>query len=285
VGERSGDRDRLVAREAELADLESRLAAVSAARESELRRLNDKISSMERIYVEVEAGERRIEALEDEVKSLAESRDEALAELRTTEAELVRVRREHAESLAAADRVAGLQAELSAAQARVADLERTSEGPLQAELDRLRSTLAAERERSARIQRRSATAAEAMGPSSYAEFDRRLRRRIEDAVESATGPLLDRVEHLREVVEEKERRIASLTASRMPDDHDDLTLIRGIGPKIAAILHDLGVTTFHQIATFSDEDVTRIGSRLPVYGGRITDDAWIEQARTLAGED
>jgi predicted flap endonuclease-1-like 5' DNA nuclease len=85
-------------------------------------------------------------------------------------------------------------------------------------------------------------------------------------------------------VVEKERRIAALVERpAAPEGPDDLTRIRGIGPKIAAILHGLGITTFRDIAAFTDDDVHRVGAHMPVYAGRIIDDDWIGQARTFAG--
>jgi len=285
---RESDRDagRLMVRDAEIADLEARLAALSAARDSELRRLNDKIGSMERLYVEVEARERRIESLEGEVKALAEARDDAVADLARSERELVALQGAHAEAIASLDRMAELETSLREARTRVAELERHDEsGALRAEIDRLRVTLASERERTARMQRRLSLDVAEERPGSaaptYAEWDRRLRERIDAAVEESTAPLRARIERLRSVVEEKERRIATLAAAEVPTGPDDLTRIRGIGPKIQEILHGLGIASFREIAELSDHDIARVGAALPVYGRRIHDDRWIEQAREL----
>jgi len=279
------DRDtaRLVVRDAEINDLEARLAALSAARESELRRLNDKISSMEHLYVEVEARDRRIEHLEGEVKSLAEARDEAVAELGRVEHRLVTVQGSHAEALAGLDRLAGLERELLEARTRIAELEQLDQaGALRSEVDRLQKTLAGERDRNARLQRRLTIEGDAR-PATYAEWDRRTREQIDAAVAAAVAPLEARIERLRLVIDEKERRLATIAAPVRGDGPDDLTAIRGIGPKIQAILHDLGITTFRDIARFDDQDVERVGAALPVYGRRILDDDWIGQARELAG--
>jgi predicted flap endonuclease-1-like 5' DNA nuclease len=283
--ESSREAARLVVRDAEVADLEVRLAAVSAARESELRRLNDKIGSMEHLYVEVETRERRIEQLEDEVKALAEARDEAVADLSRTERELVAVQGAHAEAVSGIERLAVLQRELMEARTRIAELEQVDASDvLRAEVDRLQKTLAGERERNARLQRRlSLEGAEGTKSPSYAEWDRRLRQRVDEAVASAVGPLEARIERLRVVIDEKERRIAQLAGPPQPQGPDDLTRIKGIGPKICDILHDLGITTFREIAQFTDQDVERVGAALPVYGRRILDDGWIYQARELAG--
>jgi predicted flap endonuclease-1-like 5' DNA nuclease/peptidoglycan hydrolase CwlO-like protein len=288
VKESDRDAGRLMVRDAEIVDLEARLAALSAARDSELRRLNDKIGSMERLYVEVEARERRIESLEGEVKALAEARDDAVADLARSERELVALQAAHAETVASLDRMAELEASLHEARTRVAELERHDEsGALRAEIDRLRVTLTSERERTARMQRRLSLDAADEHPASaaptYAEWDRRLRERIDAAVEESTAPLRARIERLRSVVEEKERRIATLAAAEAPRGPDDLTRIRGIGPKIQEILHGMGIATFREIAELSDDDIERVGAALPVYGRRIRDDRWIEQAGELAG--
>lgn len=62
---------------------------------------------------------------------------------------------------------------------------------------------------------------------------------------------------------------------------DDLTRIKGLGPKIAGILRDEGVTTFAQIAAWSESDVERMDMALGRFSGRITRDQWVEQAKLL----
>ena len=66
---------------------------------------------------------------------------------------------------------------------------------------------------------------------------------------------------------------------------DDLTRIKGLGPRLAATLGDLGVTRFAQIAAWSDADIDRIDAQLGRFEGRIRRDAWVEQARLLAEGD
>lgn len=67
---------------------------------------------------------------------------------------------------------------------------------------------------------------------------------------------------------------------------DDLTRIKGLGPKLAAILGEQGVTSFAQIAAWSDADVERVDASLGRFSGRITRDQWVEQAKLLAaGEE
>jgi predicted flap endonuclease-1-like 5' DNA nuclease len=67
---------------------------------------------------------------------------------------------------------------------------------------------------------------------------------------------------------------------------DDLTRIKGLGPKLAALLGQLGVTTFAQIAAWSDADQALIDDQLPpAFKGRPARDKWVEQARYLAAGD
>lgn len=62
---------------------------------------------------------------------------------------------------------------------------------------------------------------------------------------------------------------------------DDLTRIKGLGPKAAAALADGGVTRFAQIAAWSDADIASWDEKINGRG-RITRDDWVGQAKTLA---
>lgn len=66
---------------------------------------------------------------------------------------------------------------------------------------------------------------------------------------------------------------------------DDIARIKGIGPKLVALLAELGITTYAQIAAWSDADVERIDAQLGRFKGRITRDHWIEQAKLLSAGD
>ena len=68
-------------------------------------------------------------------------------------------------------------------------------------------------------------------------------------------------------------------------DADNLTRIKGLGPKIATLLRSLGVTRFDQIAAWSEADVARIDPQLGTFHGRIARDNWVEQARYLSAGD
>lgn len=71
----------------------------------------------------------------------------------------------------------------------------------------------------------------------------------------------------------------------LPDGADDLSQIKGLGPKLVEQLRGLGVTSFAQIAAWDDAEIDRIDARLGRFQGRIRRDDWPGQARLLAAAD
>lgn len=67
---------------------------------------------------------------------------------------------------------------------------------------------------------------------------------------------------------------------RPEGEADDLQRIKGIGPKIAGILADLGIRRYEQIAAWTPENVAWINDQLK-FKGRVERERWIEQARAL----
>jgi predicted flap endonuclease-1-like 5' DNA nuclease len=66
---------------------------------------------------------------------------------------------------------------------------------------------------------------------------------------------------------------------------DNLQLLKGVGPKLVALLTSLGVTRFDQVAAWTDADVAAIDPQLGTFQGRIARDNWIDQAAYLARGD
>lgn len=62
---------------------------------------------------------------------------------------------------------------------------------------------------------------------------------------------------------------------------DDLKRLSGVGPALEKKLHDAGVTSFAQIAAWTDADVAAMDEILS-FKGRIGREGWIEQAKELA---
>ncbi|MEM9585323.1 MAG: 50S ribosomal protein L21 [Pseudomonadota bacterium] len=62
---------------------------------------------------------------------------------------------------------------------------------------------------------------------------------------------------------------------------DDLKELSGVGPALEKKLHAAGVTTFAQIAAWTEDDVAAMDEKLS-FKGRIEREGWIEQAKKLA---
>ena len=78
---------------------------------------------------------------------------------------------------------------------------------------------------------------------------------------------------------------AGLTAIGIPaavGAADDLLLIKGVGPKLNALLNKLGISRFDQIAAWSRGDVEKVDGHLENFSGRIDREEWIPQAKLLA---
>lgn len=70
-----------------------------------------------------------------------------------------------------------------------------------------------------------------------------------------------------------------------PTEGDDLRRLKGVGPKIVALLHADGITRYAQIAAWTDADLAAIDAKLGSFAGRPTRDNWVDQARLLAAGD
>ncbi|HAR51642.1 MULTISPECIES: 50S ribosomal protein L21 [Roseovarius] len=61
---------------------------------------------------------------------------------------------------------------------------------------------------------------------------------------------------------------------------DDLKQLSGVGPALEKKLHEAGVTTFAQIAAWTEADVADMDEKLS-FKGRIEREGWIEQAKEM----
>ncbi len=62
---------------------------------------------------------------------------------------------------------------------------------------------------------------------------------------------------------------------------DDLQKIDGVGPKLEALLNEMGFWHFDQIAAWGPKEIAWVDARLK-FKGRIERDGWVEQARKLS---
>ncbi|HEX7874972.1 MAG TPA: hypothetical protein VF489_00150 [Sphingobium sp.] len=78
---------------------------------------------------------------------------------------------------------------------------------------------------------------------------------------------------------------ASPAVASAPQTADDLLKLKGVGPKLNQLLIELGVSSYAQIAGWSDADIAAIDARLGNFKGRPVRDQWIDQAKYLAAGD
>ncbi|OYY66717.1 hypothetical protein [Sphingomonas sp. 28-62-11] len=79
-----------------------------------------------------------------------------------------------------------------------------------------------------------------------------------------------------------------VAAAPLPADSGSsqpLTLLKGLGPKAAARLGELGITSVDQLAALSPGQIADIDAQMGSFAGRISRDRWIEQAKLLAAGD
>ena len=66
---------------------------------------------------------------------------------------------------------------------------------------------------------------------------------------------------------------------------DDLTRIKGLGPKAQAVLNAIGIRNYAQLADLDSAQAAEVDARLGAFRGRIFRDRWIDQARFLEQDD
>lgn len=127
-----------------------------------------------------------------------------------------------------------------------------------------------------------------------------LRSRAEgprgEAVESRIAPPLQVVRAVEQqpAPARPERDTDPINSFRRADDQanllvepafgqpDDLEAIDGVGPMLRALLHDLGIYYFWQVAEWSAQEIDWVESKLMHFRGRIRRDDWVGHARILA---
>ena len=78
-----------------------------------------------------------------------------------------------------------------------------------------------------------------------------------------------------------EAKPATLKAAR-GGKADNLKEIKGVGPKLEAMLHGMGFYHFDQIAGWTAAELAWVDTNLEGFKGRATRDNWVEQAKILA---
>ncbi|MBT8457854.1 MAG: fused NADH-quinone oxidoreductase subunit E/endonuclease, partial [Alphaproteobacteria bacterium] len=58
--------------------------------------------------------------------------------------------------------------------------------------------------------------------------------------------------------------------------------IKGVGPKLEAMLNRMGFYHYDQVAGWTADEVAWVDDNLEGFKGRVSRDNWVEQAATLA---
>ena len=77
------------------------------------------------------------------------------------------------------------------------------------------------------------------------------------------------------------QRPAGLDAPR-GGQPDDLKMIKGVGPKLEALLNEMGFYHYDQLADWGAAEIAWVDRNLQGFKGRVTRDRWVAQARILA---
>ena len=76
----------------------------------------------------------------------------------------------------------------------------------------------------------------------------------------------------------EEKKAAPKKAAKADAGADDLKELSGVGPALEKKLHEAGVTTFAQIAAWTEADIADMDEKLS-FKGRIEREGWVEQAK------
>ena len=96
-----------------------------------------------------------------------------------------------------------------------------------------------------------------------------------------TAELVETVAEAPAAVAEPVLSVVETAVEALVPEPEDLTLLVGIGPKLAAALAERGVTRFSQIAAWTEADLAEIDKALDLKG-RAVRDAWIAQAKRFS---
>lgn len=78
---------------------------------------------------------------------------------------------------------------------------------------------------------------------------------------------------------------ANLPGAEAAGPPDDLQRLKGIGPRLAALLNQRGITRFDQLARLSDAEIALLDQQLGNFRGRLSRDQIVAQAEYLARGD
>jgi len=219
------------------------------------------IAELEGVRDRLVAREARLATVEAELTALQRARE---AEVRHLQARIEQLEQLYPGLLERDERIASLEEQLDAAAEEAVLRAATRAAPAAGPAER--------------------TASDVSGAGHYADWEQWFRDRLDERSDARLARLEATARHQHEVLVEKETLIADLLArlSAEPEQApDDLKRIKGIGPAIEKLLHELGISSMQQIADLTEMEAELISGQLQAFGDRIWRDGWIEQARLL----
>jgi predicted flap endonuclease-1-like 5' DNA nuclease len=96
--------------------------------------------------------------------------------------------------------------------------------------------------------------------------------------------------NVEKATERQKKEIEALEAMKRRDEeatrypNNNLKKIKGIGPHLEGKLKKAGITSYQQIADFTDDDIRRISEQIGSFPRRIKREQWVKQARLLLGK-
>lgn len=103
---------------------------------------------------------------------------------------------------------------------------------------------------------------------------------VETAADTAEAIISESTETAADIVEANEDLFKPELLTTANGAADDLTQIKGIGPKLSQSLNDLGIWHLKQISSWTPENIGWLDEHLS-FKGRIQREGWVEQAQSL----
>ena len=106
-----------------------------------------------------------------------------------------------------------------------------------------------------------------------------------DVDEPEKQKIADYLANVERTAERHKKEVEALAARREGINYpnNNLKRIKGIGPHLEVMLKKSGITSFQQIAEFSEQDIKRVSDLIGSFPRRIKREAWVEQARKILG--
>ena len=289
-----------------------RCKASLAEKEAEVIRLSSRLAGLERVQEEVRKRDAVIQALESDLQSASKAKDTESFHNRSCVSQLQeatsKIQEQNGEIISLKDKLAATfqkkDEETNALEQKVLQLENLAR---QAEKyqstihyleSKYRAMLAEKDDAISRLKkhvtgRDVSQERQSAKDQSAPQVDRLEENTAGDTTDSGLTPDAGEIFSLRQTLQTREHRIKELedlldrsgkasepnAPAERPQCMDDLKIIHGIGPMIEQTLNRQGITTFRQIAEFTQEDIERVSGLLENFKDRVMRDDWVGQAK------